>query len=296
MPTYIVKAPSGKTLEVTGNRPPTENELKDIFSKAGVDTAPPAEAPQKSFAQKAVDTAVDALPAIGGAAGGLIGGVGGTAFGAGVGGVPGAVGGAALGGAGGEAARQLIERLRGNAAPATPTAAAGSIAGQAALQGGLEGGGQALAAGAQALAPTVMRAALGHTPAVLAAKPDVAQIALNTGTNVSRSAIQELDTTIARTTGLVDKAALQATRDAVASAWKKSASGALLAVGAGGAIGGALGGKEGGVTGALLAAGIRSPMVLSAMANGMYHAAGLLTGIAPNVIRAAMLGVEESQK
>jgi hypothetical protein len=101
------------------------------------------------------DTAVDALPAIGGTLGGIVGGIGGTAFGAGIGGVPGAMGGAALGGGAGEAARQLVNRARGAEAPATPAAAAGDIALQGGINGALEGVGQAvgpmLTKGAQAV-------------------------------------------------------------------------------------------------------------------------------------------------
>lgn len=40
MPTYSITAPNGRTLDVTGDRMPTESELKDIFAKAGVETQP----------------------------------------------------------------------------------------------------------------------------------------------------------------------------------------------------------------------------------------------------------------
>ncbi len=89
------------------------------------------------------DTAIDALPMIGGTAGGMIGGAGGTAFGVGFGGVPGAIGGATLGGAAGESLRELANRVRGQAAPMTSGAAAKDIA----LQGGIQGGAEALGAG-----------------------------------------------------------------------------------------------------------------------------------------------------
>lgn len=45
MPTYIIKAPNGKQLEVTGDAPPSEAELDAIFTAAGVGpTAPEAPA------------------------------------------------------------------------------------------------------------------------------------------------------------------------------------------------------------------------------------------------------------
>lgn len=86
------------------------------------------------------DTAVDALPAVGGTVGGIVGGIGGTVAGLGVGGVPGGIGGAALGGAAGEAARQLVNRARGKDAPATMTEAAKDIG----IQGGVQGATEAI--------------------------------------------------------------------------------------------------------------------------------------------------------
>lgn len=46
MPTYIIKAPNGKQLEVTGEKPPTEGELDAIFKAAGVGPDAP-EAPAR---------------------------------------------------------------------------------------------------------------------------------------------------------------------------------------------------------------------------------------------------------
>lgn len=103
------------------------------------------------------DTAVDALPTIGGLAGGIIGGIGGTVAGMGVGGVPGAVGGATVGGAAGESARQLVNRARGAPAPNSPIQAATSIATQGALQGGAELIGGAVTKGATKAASAVYR-------------------------------------------------------------------------------------------------------------------------------------------
>lgn len=50
MPTYVITAPNGKTLDVTGDHVPTETELKDIFKNAGVESAvaAPAAEPESS--------------------------------------------------------------------------------------------------------------------------------------------------------------------------------------------------------------------------------------------------------
>lgn len=60
--TYEVTAPNGKTLEISGDRMPTEAELHEIFRTAGVDTtpvAPPPVAPEPSMAARAGQAAVD---------------------------------------------------------------------------------------------------------------------------------------------------------------------------------------------------------------------------------------------
>lgn len=82
------------------------------------------EAPGRTW----TDTAVDALPAVGGSIGGLVGMVGGPA---------GAVLGAGIGGAGGEGWRRTIQGIRGRTKPNEDTVA-GTIGGI-----GLEGGKQA---------------------------------------------------------------------------------------------------------------------------------------------------------
>lgn len=45
--TMTVTAPNGKSLTITGDRVPTEAELKDIFAKAGVDASPAAPPPAR---------------------------------------------------------------------------------------------------------------------------------------------------------------------------------------------------------------------------------------------------------
>src|SRR3990167_1286275 len=73
---------------------------KQVIAKYPQYATPPPEAQERSW----TDTAVDALPMVGGALGGLAGAIGGPV---------GAIGGAALGGAGGEGFKQSINALRG---------------------------------------------------------------------------------------------------------------------------------------------------------------------------------------
>ena len=168
MPTYRFTGPDGRVLKVTGATPPSEAELDAMFAQS----AEPA-APERTW----TDTAVDALPTIGGTIGGIVGGIGGTAFGVGIGGVPGAVGGAALGGATGESARQLVNRMRGkDDAPATPLDAASGIATQGAIQGSAELVGQGVVKGATAvgrglyrgyLKPSLAKASIGKSERIV---------------------------------------------------------------------------------------------------------------------------------
>jgi hypothetical protein len=175
----------------------TEDDINKAAGKLYADANPkhPPAAPSHSW----VDTAVDWLPAVGGAAGGLVGGIGGTVGGVGVGGVPGALGGAALGGAGGEAFKQLINRMRGAAAPATPGDAALSIAGQGALQGGAEAAGGVIGAGMKMAAPRIMQAAVKPTMKMLgdvlhgAPVPRVVQTLLDEGVNVTAGGLAKLN-------------------------------------------------------------------------------------------------------
>lgn len=128
------------------------------------------------------DTAVDALPMLGGAAGGLVGGIGGTVGGFGVGGVPGAMGGAALGGGAGEAARQLVNRARGKAAPPTMGAAATDIGLEGGIQGALEGAGAVVMPVLKLGAQAVYRGYL---------KPSLARVNLPKAAQIVKNAIRE---------------------------------------------------------------------------------------------------------
>lgn len=117
-----------------------ENIATVIQSYKPMASHEPQEAPKRTW----TDTAVDALPTVGGALGGLVGGIGGTVAGMGVGGVPGAVGGAALGGAAGEGFRQAIQTLRGKEAPRETGEALTGVGKEAATQAAAELGGQAV--------------------------------------------------------------------------------------------------------------------------------------------------------
>ncbi len=165
MPVYIIKAPNGQDVEMTSDKPPTDEQKAAVFRHAGLDQPAIQEGKPRTWA----DTAVDALPAVLGTAGAAIGGVGGTAFGMGFGGVPGAAGGAALGTGAGEAAKQLINRMRGAEAPATSGEAAAEIA-VPAIESGVA---TAALGGAAKVAPMAGRLALKTVGAV---NPDLVGI------------------------------------------------------------------------------------------------------------------------
>jgi hypothetical protein len=89
MPTYKVTDPNtGKTLRLTGDSPPTEQELEEIFKTQdfgaridfGGDTTPQAQ-PERSLADKAIGAGEAALSAVTGATTGAVGGLIGTAEG-----------------------------------------------------------------------------------------------------------------------------------------------------------------------------------------------------------------------
>lgn len=162
------------------------------------------------------DTAVDALPMVGGTVGGILGGLSGIPT-LGLGSVPGAITGATTLGAGGEALKQLINRSRGVEAPASPLDAAKDIA----LQGGIQGGAEAvgglvtkgLTTGANAVYRGYLKPSLAGNK--LAKAGQIVQTALDEalpitrgGTQKAQRVISELrakvDDIIASTPGVID--------------------------------------------------------------------------------------------
>jgi hypothetical protein len=189
------------------------NDATDAEISQALDAAP-------AHARTWTDTAIDALPAVGGAVGGIVGGIGGTVAGMGVGGAPGAIGGAVVGGSAGEAARQLINRARGTATPTTAGAAATDIGTQGAIQGAAEATGVAVGAGMKAAGPYLMQKALKPTVTMLneykTTAPKLVQTLLDEGVSVTQSGVMKLQklldatnaeirSVVANATGTIDK-------------------------------------------------------------------------------------------
>ena len=124
-----VQTPDGITEFPDGTTP---EEIDQILGVEPVDSKP-----ERTW----TDTAVDALPFVGGAIGGIVGAPTG----------PGAIGAAALGAAGGEGWRQVINRVRGKGGPVTMTEAAGNIATEGAVSGASQAAGLGLAKGGRAV-------------------------------------------------------------------------------------------------------------------------------------------------
>lgn len=129
------------------------------------------------------DTAVDWLPAAGGAVGGLAGNI------------PGAM----LGAAAGEAYKQLIQRARGQRTDADPVAAAKDIGVSSVTQGAApEVGGAIIGAGMKAVAPHLMQTALKPTLRTMmdavkgAPVPRVVKTLLDEGVNVTPGGVAKL--------------------------------------------------------------------------------------------------------
>ncbi len=169
MPQYTVKDETGRTVtfEWHGDAPPTDADLEEVFSAAtpvSSHTSTPAPDEPRTW----TDTAVDALPMVGGAIGGTVGGIGGTVLGMGVGGAPGAIGGATLGGAAGESARRLVQLARGKRKPGESTMGedAAGIATEGAIQGASEAVGGAVGKGLQKGGRAIYRGLLKPSKAI----------------------------------------------------------------------------------------------------------------------------------
>jgi hypothetical protein len=75
MPTYKVTDPTtGKTLRLTGDSPPTEQELSEVFARVNqgaAPTQPAAQAPERTWTDTATDVAVGAAKGVGNTVAGL---------------------------------------------------------------------------------------------------------------------------------------------------------------------------------------------------------------------------------
>lgn len=166
MPNIRVQVPGVGIVEFPEGT--SEQTMREALS-----TLPQGVTPARASSRSWTDTAVDALPTVGGALGGFAGGVGGTVAGVGVGGLPGAIGGATLGGATGEAAKQLINRLRGAPAPTSASEAAQGIGTEGAIQGASEVAGAGLGAAARVGGKALMENAVRPTMTLVREFPDV---------------------------------------------------------------------------------------------------------------------------
>lgn len=195
-----VHLPDGRIVNFPDDMPP------DQITSAVAKLAQPA-APARTW----TDTAVDALPTIGGAVGGLVGGIGGSVAGMGVGGVPGALGGATLGGGAGEAAKQLVNRARGVTAPATMGEAAGNIGKEGAVQGASEAAGMGIGYGLRTLGRGLYRAGALPIQQAFTKYGDLIGAGIENRVPVSKSGLEKAGRIITKRTG--DKAAAVAEAD-----------------------------------------------------------------------------------
>ena len=135
----------------------------------------PRQGPQVPQERTWTDTAVDALPTVGGAVGGILGGVKG----------PIAMGGAALGGGFGEALRQTANRFRGQPAPGTMTEAASQIGQAGMTQAAAEGGGRLISGALRMAAAPIYNLGLSASKALRTQYPNLARTGIDEGIAVS---------------------------------------------------------------------------------------------------------------
>lgn len=212
MPTYRVTDPqSGKTIKLTGDSPPTEAELSEIFARVGGEPAKFTGENLKDAQGNAVvrDTLASTLPGVGGFIGGLAGRMGGTILGGSVaGGTAGAIVGAGIGGMAGKGYGELLSHatelpgairdVYGNLMAGGPARAATiegarqgldesvlSLAGEGLKQAALQAGGEGIAAGAAALAPPVMKAAVNASLRLRKEFPNLSQTLIDNALRVS---------------------------------------------------------------------------------------------------------------
>lgn len=210
MPNIRVQVPGVGIVEFPEGT--SEQEMREALS-----TLPQGVTPARASSRTWTDTAVDALPMVGGTLGGIVGGIGGTVAGVGVGGLPGAIGGAALGGGLGESVKGLVNRARGAPAPNSATEAATDIGTQSAIQGGAELAGagvmKGLGMGATAvyrgyLKPSLAKQSIGKAGEIVQTAIDEALPITEHGVQKARNVIGDLrrqvDGILANTPGEVD--------------------------------------------------------------------------------------------
>lgn len=142
-----------------------------------------------------VDTAVDALPIVGGAVGGALG----SELG------PGAIVTAGIGGAAGERLKEYANALRGKADLPSTTDALKAMGTQGAVQAGAEVGGRLISAGLKAAAPRLYQAVLKPTAAMRAEYPNLAQTAIDNAVPVSAGGAAKTEGLIQSSKATADK-------------------------------------------------------------------------------------------
>lgn len=253
----LVKGPDGNVQSFP-------DDATDAEISAALEAIPAANAKDVPKARTWTDTAVDALPAVGAIIGGLAGSVGSPV---------GSVVGAGAGGAAGAGVRARVNELRGVSEP-DPLGTLSDMAKEGAIGAAVQVAPAAIGAAMRGSAPIVMRSAMGNSAATLAKKPDVAQIALDKGALVTRGGIHKLDEMLATRRGsAADRKAIKATREAIAERWKQLSSKDIESLFA-------------------MAGGRATPAVKSMLAQGLYHAAGMFSGVSPAILRGLVLAAQ----
>lgn len=253
----LVKGPVGKIQSFP-------DDATDAEISAALEAIPAVNAKNVPKARTWTDTAVDALPAIGAIIGGLAGSVGSPV---------GSVVGAGAGGAAGAGVRARVNEMRGVSEPDL-LGTLSDMAKEGAIGAAVQVAPAAIGAAMRGSAPIVMRSAMGNSAATLAKKPDVATTALKTGALVTRGGIHKLDDMLAtKALGAADKAAIKATREAIAERWKQLSSKDIESLFA-------------------MAGGRATPAVKSMLAQGLYHAAGMFSGVSPAILRGLVLAAQ----
>lgn len=179
------------------------------YDALAASVSPPAvshdTSPKKPEPRTWTDTAVDALPMVGGSVGGLLGMAGGPA---------GAAAGAALGGAGGEGWRRVIQGARGkrNLAQDSMTEAAGGVALEGGKQAAAEVVGGAIGKGLTKVAPRLYRGLLKPSKAIEQGfgGDDVVKTLMDNGVTISEKGLEKVTGRMADSRG----AAMRMVKDA----------------------------------------------------------------------------------